>query len=355
MQLSTSLTRLLFLFSALALLSFSTVAQAQNTSGIGLSPSLIESGAEPGETLERTVTVRNLSGGEEIYYLFTRDISGVQNGGSPIFADRESEGTGYELSEWVTLDKTEMTIGAGDSQTVNVKISVPDSATPGSHFGGIFVSKEPPRLRENGAGVGYQVANIVSIRVAGDVLESAQIRSLSTDKLIYGSTNVTFDARIENKGNVLVRPFGPLEVYNMFGSKVAAVEFNDTQSGIFPNTIRDFQFTWEDEGLGFGRYEGILTLVYGEQGRAQSSMVSSASFWVLPMQIIQPALVVLGIILIGAYIGVRIYVNRAVQRMSGGRRIARRQQRGPSVLILVSVVMMAVTALFLILLLVLFA
>lgn len=330
-------------------------AFAQDSAGIGLSPSLIEAGADPGEVLKRSVTVTNLSRDEQEYFLYTRDISGVNDGGAPIFAEENTERTGYELTEWITLSADSITLLPGQERTIEVTIAVPETASPGSHFGGIFISKEPPRLRSSGAGVGFQVANIVSIRVAGDAVENAQIRSFSTDQFVYGAANVEFLARIENKGNVLVRPVGPLEIHNMFGSKVATVIFNDSQNGVFPNSVRDFKLVWANEGLNFGRYEASLSVVYGEQGKSQSTISSSATFWILPMQIIKPALIVLGVLLIGSYIAVRLYVRRTVARMSGGRRLVRRQQRGPSTLLLVAIVMLVVTVIFLILLLALFA
>ena len=331
------------------------IAQAQESAGIGLTPSLIEEGADPGQVLEKVITVRNLSSEEQYYYLYTRDIEGVRNGGAPIYAAEGAEKTGYEITEWITLGITEMTLAPGEEAKVPVTIAVPESATPGSHFGAIFVSKEPPRLRNSGAGVGYQVANIVSIRITGEAIESAQIRSLSTDKLVYGDTNVNFLARVENKGNVLVRPYGPLEIYNMFGSRVVAVDFNENLNGVFPATVRDFNLVWTDENFAFGRYEAVLSLVYGEQGRALSTMTASVSFWVLPMQIIKPALIILGGLLLVSYIGIRLYVRSTVSRLSGGRRLVQRGSRGPSSFLLVAIVMLGVTAVFLILLLALFA
>jgi hypothetical protein len=347
--------RFLIVFILLFLI-FPAVTNAQVTSGIGLKPSLIEEGAEPGQLLEKGISVTNLSDTEQTYYLFTRDIVSVRDGGTPVYAEEGTEKTGYELSEWVTLDADQITLLPGEEQSIPVTIAVPDSATPGSHFGGIFISLQPPRLREVGASVGYEVANIVSIRIAGDVTESAQIRSFKTDKLVYGSTNVIFRAEVENKGNVLVRPFGPLEVYNMFGKRVASLTINESHGGIFPFTRRAFEVTWEDDGVGFGRYQTVVSMVYGEPGR-QATISSTLSFWILPMNIITPALIILAILLLAAYFGVRMYVRRTISTMSGGRRLVRQRRRGRGTfsLLTVAIVMLAVTALFLIVLLALFA
>lgn len=349
--------RRILLCSLVAFFFLPIFANAQTTSGIGIKPSLIERGADPGEVIDETISLTNLSDSEQTYYLSKRDIVTVLDGGMPVYADPGTEKTGFELTEWINLAETEVVIGAGEEKSIPVTIAVPEDATPGSHFGGIFVSMEPPRLRQVGASVGYEVANIVSIRISGDVTENAQIRSFRTNKLVYGTTDVTFTAEVENKGNVLVRPFGPVEVYNMFGSEVATIIINDTQAGVFPFTRREFVVNWTDDGIGFGRYQAIVSMVYGEPGRL-STMSSTVSFWVLPMNIITPALMILAILLLTSYFGVRMYVRRTIATMSGGRRMVRRRQQrntGVSTLLLVAIVMLAVTALFLLILLLLFA
>jgi len=331
---------------------------AQEGSGIGIKPATIEDAAEPGERKEYTVGVTNLSNTTQTYFVFTRDITGVQSGGVPIYAEEGAEKTGYELTEWVTLEVDEITLDAGEEYSLPVVIDVPEFATPGSHFGGVFISMTPPKLRSTGASVGYQVANIISIRVAGDAVVNAQIRQFSTGNYIYGESKVDFNARIENKGTVLVRPIGPLEIHNMFGKRVALLTFNESKAAVFPGVTRDdFDIVWEDEGPGFGRYQAILSLVYGDQGR-QSTISSTVSFWILPMNIILPALGVLAFLLLGAYITVKLYIRSKMRMMAGGaQRIVRNRRRGGGVsaLLLVTVVMLAITALFLILLLVLFA
>ncbi len=328
---------------------------AQSVSGVGIKPSIIEEPADPGEILKEKITVTNLSEVSNTYYLFTRDIAGVTGGNAPIFAEQDAEITGYELSEWISFNETEITLEPGEEKIIEITISVPDAATPGSHFGGVFVSLEPPRLRQSGAGIGFDVANIIVIQIAGDVLQSAQIRSFSTNKLVYGSTNVDFFARLENKGNSLIRPTGPLEIFNMFGKQVAVLNFNDTQGGVFPHTIRDFTINWTDENVGFGRYQATLALSYGLPGR-KSTISSSLSFWILPMNIITPALIILGIVLLSSYIAVKMYINRRIHALSGGRRLVQRRRRGGTPLLLtVAIILLVVTALLLLILLLLFA
>ncbi len=348
----------LFLFVVLVLLapqlSFAQAAGA----GIGLKPALIEENVSPGESRQFTVLIENVSGSDQTYYLHKRDITSVRDGSVPVFADSDAPKTGFELSEWITLEAESVAVARGEEKPISFVINVPDTASPCNHFGGVFVSAEPPKLRESGAAIGYEVGNIINLRVAGECIESAQIRQFSTDNYIYGKSEVEFNVKIQNEGNTLVKPTGPLQITNMFGKQVASLIFNEETGGVFPGSTREFTLVWNGDGPGFGRYEAIVSPVYGEEG-AKQTMSSSVSFWVLPMNIILPALGVLATILLITYISVRMYVRQklAYYGAVGTTRklVRRRKENSSSALLLVFTVMLAVTAVFLVVLVLLFA
>ena len=132
--------------------------------------------------------------------------------------------------------------------------------------------------------------------------------------------------------------------------------FNESRAGILPGETREYaDVNWIGDGLGFGRYEAVLSAVYGEDG-ARKTMSSTATFWVLPINIIGPALGVLAFILLVTVIGVRIYIKRALAQHNVGRRLVqRRGQQNSSMNLLLVVTILSVIALFLLIMLVLFA
>lgn len=352
-------TPLQLFVSLLVIVGFFTSVQpveAQGTAGVGIRPAIIEEQFEPGEIKQMSVQLNNLSGTDQTYYISRRDITGVREGGVPIFANDASELSGFEISEWITLDKTQVFIPKDGSAMVNFVLAVPENVSPGSHFGSIIVSVEPPEIRSSGASIGYEVANIISIRVAGETVESANIRQFSTSQYIYSTTNVDFEVKIQNEGNTLVKPNGPLEIKNMFGKQVALINFNESQAAIFPLTTRTFNQNWTEPGLGFGRYEALISLVYGEEGR-KNTVSSTVTFWVLPMNIIGPAAGILAFVLLLVYFFIRLYVKRSVALLSAGsgRRLMRQRPRNKFPVVLLIVSMLSVTAVFLIILLLLFA
>lgn len=355
-QISVRRIGILFLLTFFTFFYATTYVSAQGQAGVSISPALIEETLDPGTEKEYSVTIKNLNPVEQVFYVTKRDISDVRDGGAPIFADPTQEKTGMEISEWITLPVTEVRLAPEASEQINFRLKVPEDATPGSHFGSVFVSAEPPEFDSVGAAVGYQVANIVSIRVAGDANEGANIREFSTDRFFHGSKNVTFVTRIENTGNVLVRPTGPVEIYNMLGKKVDMFTFNESQASVFPLKVREYSFSWTGEGTGFGRYEAVLSPVYGDSG-ARKTMSSTVSFWILPYNIIVPALISLAVLLLIVYVAVRLYIKRTIAQLSYGqtRIVRKRKKSGLSTTVLLVLVMLCVTALFLLVLLVLFA
>ncbi|MAZ30325.1 hypothetical protein CL655_03515 [bacterium] len=343
------------IFVLLLLLAQTVFAQ---NAGLSLTPSIIEEPAEPGEALTSAVEVENLSPNAETYYLFARDIEGVAENGRPMYVSDGFVPTDYNLSQWIALSRTEVELQPGERVSVPFIINVPEDAAPGGHFAGIFGSLEAPdaNVEGVGAGVGYRVGNIINIRVAGDITEEAQIRTFQTDKLIYGEKDVTFTARVENLGNVLVRPTGPLKITNMLGDTVAEIVMNDSRSGVFPQSIRPVTAEWQENGLGFGRYVAEVAMVYGVPGEAQYTMSANTTFWVLPWEIIRPLMIVLGVLALVSYVLVRYYINQQVRKLSGGRRLVRTTgQAGPSPLVLAAIVMLFMTAFVIFLLLMIFA
>lgn len=329
---------------------------AQGEAGVRISPALIDEAVDPNSTKEYAFTVTNLNANEQKFYISAKNISDVSNEGAPIFSEFEEEATGMELADWIVLPVSDITLPAGASQEVRFTINVPGDAAPGSHFGSVILSVDAPEIEKSGAAIGYKVANIISLRVAGDATESANIRQFSTNSFFYGSKNVDFSVRIENLGNVLLRPVGPVEIKNMLGQKVDTFVFNESQASVFPKKVREYKFTWTGEGTGFGRYEAVLSPVYGSAG-AKRTISSTVSFWILPIHIIGPALGGLALLLLITYFFVKLYIRRTLAHLSYGqaRVVRKRRSKGLSATLLLVIVMLTVTALFMIVLLAIFA
>lgn len=325
--------------------------------GIEIKPAVIEDRANPGEVYEFTIKVTNISGSEKTFFLSAQDISGLTDSGLPIFSD-ETEITPYELSSWVKLPESSITLGANETRSIPFSITVPTDAAPGAHFGGVFLDARPPKQRVTGSAVGMKVGSIINLRIAGDVNEDAQLREFSSSHIVYGSAaKIDFTTKIANLGNVLLRPHGLIEITNMQGSKVGLAKINDTGAGVFPASDKSFVSTWEHDGFAFGRYQAVASVVYGEDGRKTIS--AAASFWVLPLK---PILTVLGSVftaLLILYVLVRSYINRKIREMGGGRGgadlYARRNRSPVPRLLIIALALLFLAIVFLVILFLMFA
>lgn len=326
-------------------------AMAQDSSGVKLQPTIIEDAVEPGQVFNSVLKVTNTGDLERVFYFMARDIEGLSGDGTPIFTN-EGERTEHSLSSWIRTGIPSVSISPDETKEIPFSVFIPRDAEPGSHFAGLFVSYQPPKLTIQGAGVGYQVATIISLQVKGDITEEARIREFSTDKLIYTKAEVGFQSVVENLGNVLVRARGPLEITNIFGKKVATIVVNDQGAVVLPNSTREFKSVWTGEGLSIGRYQAVLGLVYGNNGR--KTITATTSFWVLPMNLMLVTLVgIIGFIVLFFTI-THLYIRRKLGRLNGdgsGRdRVAyARGHNGPSSknmvvtsIILISVVMVLI-------------
>lgn len=288
------------------------VASAQSAQGVELKPAIIEDSATPGQVYHFGVTVRNISDTEHTYSFSARDIKGLDTDGQPVFAG-SNEATEYSLSAWISLPQSAVTLAAGESREIPFVVTVPTGASPGAHFGGIFIDAAAGQQQTTGAAIGYSVGTIISLKIAGDVVEDAQLREFSTGRFVYGAPNVSFVARVENKGNVLARPHGLVEISDMFGKKVATVNVNDAAAPVFPGSDRSYMVQWTDDGFAFGRYQAIVSLVYGDAAR--KTITGATSFWILPLKPILIVLGVLAVVLGGLYMSIRSYIRKTLRAM----------------------------------------
>ncbi len=291
------------------------LAHAQTAEGVDIKPGIVEDRVNPGDVYHFTLKVKNLFTGVQTFTIQKQDISGLDDQGRPVFAP-EGRATGYELSTWITTTQESVTLAPNETAAVLFTVHVPKEAAPGSHFGGVFFTTKPTQANANGAGVGIQVGSVISLRISGETSEDARLREFTSVKSVYDSPKVTFRMRVENLGNVLLRPHGVIDITDMRGKKVETVSVNDSAAPVFPGTDRIYSPVWDFHGFAFGRYQAVLSVIYGDDSRKTVSSVTS--FWVLPVKLI---LIVLGSLLAAILILfalVRMYVRRKLAEMGAG-------------------------------------
>lgn len=345
-----SLGRASFIAIVLCLVLNPSLALAQSTEGLQLKPAIVEDNVVPGGVTQYSINVQNISAIDKTFFLTTQDIKGLDDAGLPVFA-QEGELTGYELASWISLPSGAITLKAGETKPITFSVHVPNKTSPGAHFGAIFITNKPSQLNLTGSAVGLSVASIVSLKIAGDVREEAQLREFSTEKIIYGTADVDLTSKIENLGNVLVRPHGTINITDMFGREVASVEVNATAAPVFPNSTRKYSATWTSDGFVFGRYQAVAAFSYGDT--EAKTISGTTSFWILPIKPIAILLGLLLLVIVGMYIAIRLYIRRKLNDMGissqskDANYYARKYQRSGSRIIVITLSVFLLCVIFL--------
>ena len=322
MKIKQSLFLAILLSMGIAMLANTNIASAQGIS-IKFSPTRIEEIVDPGEVLYKNIEVTNQSDIAKTFFVYIKDFVAEGEGGVAKLLPPGSQDY-TTIASWIKADTEGMEFGSYQTKTINFSIEVPENAGPGGHYGALVVGTEPPNIRAEGEDKGaaisiaQQTGPLILLQVRGDVIEEASIREFSTDKEVYGTPfDIKFISRVENHGNVHIKPMGSIGIINMFGKEVEKISFNDVGSNVLPNTIRRFEDNWNGD-FAFGRYKAIIGLSYGTSakfgGQGKKSIDMEKTFWIIPWKIVLP--IFLAIVFVGALIVLifKFYKSKAVKK-----------------------------------------
>ncbi len=139
------------------------------------------------------------------------------SGGGTAFGNAGESPTG--ALNWVTTDATQVTVGPGKQEVVNLKVTVPAGATPGDHVAGIVVEAAPK------AGAGGNI-NTQVIERAG-VAIVVRVPGPTTERLALGefcfnqeTGSRYFEISVLNQGSVLTSGSGRFRFETEMGQAV---------------------------------------------------------------------------------------------------------------------------------------
>jgi len=335
--------------------------------GVKISPTKIEDIVEPGKVYKYELKVTNESSSATKLYAYLKDFKAGGEDGLPILIAPGSE-KGYFLASWIDITKEGVEFKPYEEKIIPFYVNIPKETGPGGYYGGVYWGTKPPRLdlnsEDKGAGmsVAQQTGSLVLLQIKGDAIEDAVIREFNTDKDVYPTPfDVDFLIRIENKGNVHVKPLGQISITNMFGKEVSAVRVNEKGGNVLPNSIRRFNEHWEGD-FGFGRYKASIGLSYGTAvdmgGQGKQSLYTEKYFWIIPWKIVNP--IIIGFIFFTALfiLLLRLYKNKAIkkamQRAGLGHVKYVKQYEGPSPTLHFAMILLVVLGIIFILMIVLY-
>lgn len=188
-----------------------------------------------------------------------------------------------------------------EKKDIPVTIRVPENANSGGYYGVILF--EPAIINKEGnVGLSASTGPIVLVRVPGDLTERLELLEISAaqndkSKSFFTSGDVSAIVRLKNSGDIHVKPFGKVQVKNMFGHVVKEYELNSVEprANILPDSTRKFTDAIPKPKIGWlGRYTIEANLGYNQGGG--QLIHAQTTFWYLPSWAILVLLVLIAAI-----------------------------------------------------------
>lgn len=295
----------LLLVAAFPASSFAQTTTSPVGNGFRISPVRSEFTIEKGKSQTFTITLENPASTPLTAHPVVNDfIASEDEGGEPrLILDPDTVLPRNDFKRLVSpLD--DVVIPGNQRKDIKVTISVPSYAEAGGYYGAIrFVPIIPSEEGRNVA-LTASIGSIVLVQVPGEIRQQLTLLQLSAAQgktargFIIGG-DVSILTRLKNTGNIHVKPFGKVQIKNMFGSVVYEYEFNNTdpRANVLPDSIRKFIDPLPKKHW-IGRYTISMNLTYTDGGGELLSQ--KATFWYFPTLVFYGLLLLLILVAVGA-------------------------------------------------------
>jgi hypothetical protein len=223
--------------------------------------------ATPGQTIHDTVRVDNAGTAAGTARLYAVDATTGETGGAAYLT------AGYprkDAGAWITLAQSQVTLPPGQSTTVPFTVTVPITAAPGQHLGGLVA--EDTALQQATGGSNFQVnlrvrmVTAVQVDLPGPTVERVVVTGVG---LGGAGGHQALLLGLRNDGTDMVQPQGAVTVTDTLGQVVQQLP---VQLGTFlPHTAIQDPLQIQKTALAAGTYQVTVTLRYGTQGVTTST------------------------------------------------------------------------------------
>ncbi len=311
-----------------------------NVAAISISPPVMEIDITSGNSVERTIEVGNETDQEKFYAVGIGKFEMVGEEGYQKFLPIE-EGNDFGVASWIKYEENNIVVPPRGSKKFMFTIDVPENADPGGHYASIHFSIGKPTeedAEDSMVGVEAQIHSLILVRVAGDIIEKAEIESfgIKDDKTPINRFPVALVWKLKNSGNVHIRAQGNIEIKDMFGRRVELIDANPKNYRALPGATRKIEAWWgdmsdfdnNDESSSFfqeakkefsnfaiGKYSAKLDIVYGDGNK--NFLSEEISFWMIPWRVLLIALIMFAVLAVVIILFVKRYNKWIVKKHLG--------------------------------------
>lgn len=338
----TLLLTFLLGLATLFFVSAHTFAQTSNNYDVTVSPVFFDLAANPGDTVSDKIRIRNNTSSPIPIKLEVKRLTGDLTGNLSLKQDKND----YTLS-WIKFSQDSFIAKPLEWTEVTFTVNVPKDAAYGYYYTITFTQDNTNPLAKTGVSLTGAVGIPILLNVRKEGAKSdAKILEFSTKNFISEYLPADFIIKVENIGNVHIKPHGNIFINDGRSKDLAVLDINPGLGNIIPNSARIFTASWTDGFLvrqpvvedgqvkldkngkpletitinwnkltsfRMGKYTANLLLVF-DNGKRDVPLEATTTFWVFPWK----ALILIGISLIVIILLIRFllrfYINREIRR-----------------------------------------
>jgi hypothetical protein len=159
---------------------------------------------KPGTVITDYVGVTNFSATAVTFTLYATDAFNTSTGSLDLLPAKQKP---TDVGSWISFEKTSITVNPGSRVNERFKVSVPSTASPGDHTGGVIAAITTQARNSQGTmvQVDRRLADPLLLRVAGTLKPSIAVESVSSsyhgtvNPVAGGDVDVTYT--LHNTGN----------------------------------------------------------------------------------------------------------------------------------------------------------
>lgn len=215
------------------------------------------------------------------------------SGGAAFLGIQGNPETHYALAPWIELDREEVTLAPGQTETVQGWVFNRTDLSPGGHYGAILFREKDDPTSDSGANyiaVDQAFSSLLIVKKIGGEIEQFSLDKVDFSSNIFGlPKKISFN--FSNTGNVHVTPRGKLLISDQLGRQVMEGIVNEESGILLPGSERKYVVKPYNLERSFFPGKYYIKLEYRFDGREATEV------WEKSMVVIPPLSLIFGLIL----------------------------------------------------------
>ncbi len=301
----------------LGVLFLPELGRATGTIGLTVTPALQNVDVQASEEAKSfTIKLTNHTSETMTLAVTTADFGALEDTGGLVFVGASSDfEKKYGLAAWLTLEKNQITLSPGATDSLVVMVNNRDTLAPGGHYAAVLFKRigesvdNGPRVR-----LDQVAASLVFLRKSGGENYSLSL-SRSQPELNWTGIPRSFKLRFGNSGNIHLVPRGVVTVSNLFGKEVARGIINSQSGILLPESSRIYQVDLRHEASIW--WPGLYKVkTYWTYDGKDELTLSASNLSVFPIDGVVTIVVILALFSFASWFAYRRrYFDRLLQKL----------------------------------------